>query len=332
MGLLVRALDPSSSTYSPLMDWFKKNPFLATLAAATVVLVAIAGYFFYQASENLAEQEAEFEAQKSRLQGMLQSKVFPDDKNAKAAQAELQETETALSDLAQSFAVKAPDLDREDFQSDLNKKVAELVDLARKNNVALPEDFYLGLVEYKEKPPAQEAVPKLALQLGAVSQVVRVLIESHVRKIDGVTLSAGEAKDLRGRGEPQPPSGAPAPTAGPGKSGHPEDAIPDLVLSPFNVAFTSDQRTFRNAFNRILELKPPVFVRKLAVINSAQEAPKKGASAAAPATGTESPGAAETSANANKSILGRETVTVILELASNTALPLSTQPATPDNK
>ncbi len=107
----------------------------------------------------------------------------------------------------------------------------------------------------------------------------------------------------------QPPA---ADKPGKPKSPKTEGELPDLNLAPFTVAFVADQSAFRLAFNRILDVEPLVFIRLVSVVNSSPDGPLK-TTKSAPAPG---PDATEA---ANKPVVGRELLTINLQLASISA-------------
>ena len=281
------------------MDFLKKNPFLAGLGLGTAVLLIAAGYLLYLAMGIFSEQEAAFDANKTNLERLQSNKPFPNEENVKSAQTELEQVKAALDRIRETLEIKESPTTPQAFQDTLRKKVNDIKSRAEANGVALDEGFYLGFENYETEPPPQAAAPQLALQLESIFNVASILVDARVRQI-GAIARQPLASEL-------PEKADTAPKAKPGK----DNAAPqsDLVLAPFDVAFVAEQQAFEMAFNRIVESKPLVFVRLVAVTSSGVSGPPK----IAGGDGAAQEGAAET---AIKPVLGQEVLTVNLQLAS----------------
>ncbi len=286
------------------MDWFKRNPFLGGLAIATALLVAGAVYFLSGALGRYAEQETAYADNKATLERLQAAKPFPSAENVGKAKEELAEAQRVLADIANSVRVTEPAATPTAFQDDLRKMVNDIQSRAQAANVALGDDFYLGFNAYQTQPPSEAAAPKLAQQLQSIHKIVSILIDERVAAI-GTIAREPLAVEAAGNNKPGKPAA--------------DDALPDLVLAPFNVNFTADQTAFHRAFNRIIDVQPLVFVRLVGVSNSAPASPAKTAESAPRETG------ATGEETANKPVFGREVLNVNLGLASITTA--SGQPA-----
>jgi len=298
------------------MDWFKRNPFTGALAAVTAVLAAAAGYFLYGAHGRFAAEEARFEEQRMALESLQADKPFPNEENVRLVREELEQARTILGEIAKGFATETPEVTPQGFQDQLREMVNDIVARAAANGVTLGEDFYLGFESYEVQPPAAAAAGPLALQLKSIHAVASILVDAKVREITAFVreplaaekpASGDEAGERRKKDGPKGD----------------KDSLPDLVLAPFGVTFSADQAAFRTAFNQLLASDPPVFIRLLAVTNSAPGGPSKNAEGE-PASGEETvaetaeAGAPEGS-GAIKPVLGRELAVVNLQLASVSA-------------
>jgi hypothetical protein len=289
------------------MDWFKQNPFLGVLAAATGVAVLASGYFLFNGLGRYQAAAQEFEEQTMTLQRLQENKPFPNEENVRRSREELDGARKILEEIGQSLQVAAPPTTPQAFQDLLREKVNDIVARAAANNVALGEGFYLGFQAYETQPPASTAAAsQLALQLQSIHTVASILVDAKVREISGIARAAlpaeapgGQAKDDTRRGR------------GPQAAETKDDALPDLVLAPFDINFLADQAALRAALNRILDVTPPVFVRLVGVSNSAPTAPAKGAEAEE-AAGSEA---------TIKPVLGQEAILVNLRLAAISSGP-----------
>jgi len=288
------------------MDRFKQNPFLGLLAVVTALLVVAAGYFLFDANSRYNAEIATFEEQKLSLERLQANQPFPNEENVRLSREELDGAKATLENIGRSFKVDVPTTTPQGFQDLLREKVNDITSRAAANGVMLGEDFYLGFEAYETQPPPAAAAGPLALQLDSIHTVAGILVDARVREIAAISRqplaaeAAGEGEEEDQADQGRKTRGQPSPLA--------EGALPDLVLAPFDLKFISEQSAFRTAFNRILESKPPVFVRLVAVTNSAPAAPSKSA-------------AAEESAESDviKPLLGKELAVVNLRLAAVSA-------------
>ena len=292
------------------MDWFKRNPFTGALVALTVVLAAAAAYFLYGAHGRFAAEEARFEEQQASLQSLQSEKPFPNEENVRLVREEVGQARAMLGEIGKSFATETPAVTPQEFQDQLREMVNDIVSRAEANGITLGEDFYLGFESYEVQPPAAAAAGPLALQLKSIHAVASILVDARVREINAfVRAPLASEQPAKSDEDGERP-----------KRDRPKDdkeALPDLVLAPFDVTFSADQSAFRTAFNELLSSDPPVFIRLVAVTNSAPAGPSK-TDGGEPAAGEEP--VAETAeteaADAIRPVLGRELAVVNLQLAS----------------
>lgn len=297
------------------MDWFKQNPFLGALVAAAALILLGGGFLVFSQAGRLDEEQAAFEEKKASLDRLNRGKPFPDAENLAAMQKESAEANELLAQIAGEFAVQAPKLTPQGFQDELSKLVKEITEMAAARGVTLPEDFYLGFESYETQPPSAETAPQLGLQLRAIHAVAKVLVESQVKGLGPIVRAPlpGEAgAPVKEEEEPEEKGRKKKPK---------EEAEPSFAMAPFDVNFTSDQSAFRMAFDRILGISPPVFVRLVAVTNSALTGPSKQEPAPEDAA---TPEAAAATTPGIRPVLGRETLTVDLRLASIAATAAET--------
>lgn len=287
------------------MDWFRQNPFLAGLLAATVVLGGAGAYFVMTQSAALTEQTDLYAGHTGNLSRLESSKPFPSEANKSAAKADLEAAEATLKKLStvvesQSEPVKP--VTPEQFQDELSRKVAAITAAAADARMQLPENFYLGFDDYRTQPPSPDAAPLLGQQLRSVEQSINLLIKAGV-----TSLSAINRPKLAVETPAAPKKDAP-----PAQAGGPKDGLIDLALAPFDLSFTADQSAFRNAMSALVTSEPMIFIRLLSVANERPTAPAK--------AGAEDPAAAAPSAEGENTgipvIFGQEMLNVTLRLAA----------------
>lgn len=289
------------------MDWFKQNPFLGLLTLVTALLAVAAGYFLFDAHSRYTAEAASFEEQKLSLERLQGNQPFPNAENVSLAKGELDGAKATLESIGRSFEVEVPNTTPQGFQDLLREKVNDITTRAAANGVVLGENFYLGFEAYETQPPPAAAAGALALQLGSIHTVAGILVDSKVREITAFSRQplAAEAGGTGNEEEEEPSQRRRDRGKGDRSSPTAEGSLPELVLAPFDVKFTAEQSAFRTAFNRILESKPPVFVRLLGVTNTAPAGPSK----TAPTEEGAEPGVL-------KPVLGQEFTVVDLRLAA----------------
>jgi hypothetical protein len=283
------------------MDRLKQNPFLGFLVLFCAVLLVGGGFAIFSEAGRLAEEQSASELKNTELQQLQGHKPFPSKANVEATTSEAEEARAMLGKIADSFAVEIPAATPQTFQDELTKLVKDIAEKAVARNVLLPENFYLGFEQYETQLPSAKAAPPLARQLRTIHAVVAALLQSNIKSLGPVTRTPilAETKE----GEPERTGS---------EAKQKETSAQGLEIAPFDISFNSDQSAFRLAFNRILELEPPVFVRLVAIENSAPMPPSK----------TADPAAAQPQAGTNatttgiRPVVGRETVDVDLKMAS----------------
>jgi hypothetical protein len=285
------------------MDWFKNNPFLAGLVSLTALLAAASGYWLYSSLGRLTEQQEALESKRGEIESLQNSKPFPDQTNVKAAKEELKLTEETLNATRAAFSVTLPSISPQAFQDALRGKVNDIVKKAQANDVALEDGFYLGFEAFEKQPPSPAEAPALALQLDAIYSAVSQLVNAKVKSIGAVAREVSRPAGQPEAGEqPQRPKGKD------------QAGSSALDLRGFDLNFTAEQASFKNAFNGILASNPPIFVRLVAITNSSLAGPPKngGEATMEPDVGL----ASNEDAGQIKPVLGRELLTVNLRLAT----------------
>jgi hypothetical protein len=303
MGLRIPNPATAQKSDSSLMDWFKQNPFLGSLAFATVLFVIASGYYAYTTHSEFVLQTEEYSVKTSAVAQARGTKPFPNQTNLEAAQAEKAEAEKIIGEMNALLSQKSGKVDQslnpQAFQDRLNAQVSKIEKAARSAQVELPENFYLGFDEYRNQLPSATAAPLLGQQLDSISSVITILVEAGVKAINAVRrqpLSVESAKQ--------------------DTTDKPEKNPNNLILAPFEVSFVADQTNFRLALNKIVTADPIIFVRLVSVANSQQSPPaKQNGMNSDPQSNADQP-SAETSIPV---LLGKETLNVDLRLATISA-------------
>lgn len=289
------------------MNWFKDNPFLAGLAAVTLVASLALGYLAFQSYTAYSASIEGYTAAVSKLHGLQNKVPFPSAENLATMKSGLDDYAARINTLrSQLTKMEVPlneKITAQQFQDGLRTAVNDLRVKAEANGVQLPEKFYFGFDQYQTQVPSEQAAPFLQRQFLVIQAIITRLVDFRVASIEGVNRPP-----LAQEG---PAAAAPAPA--PGKA----PAEPVLVRFPFDVSFTAEQGKFRVAFNSLLGSDQFLIIRSIDILNSNPLAPSKSASAATPSAADTNPFAAQTTAKDQKSlqvILGRELLKVNVHL------------------
>jgi hypothetical protein len=286
------------------MNWFRENPFVAGLAAFTVVAAGALIFLATQAMTQYGEVSDQYTQAVQKLHGLQNRSPFPNAKNLEATKALEGQYRAELTTLQQQLskleAPLNPDVKPQQFQDDLRAAVNQAVQKAGEAEVTLPKDFYLGFSQYVNSPPDNRAAPVLARQLTIINELVGALIDTRVQSIDTLIRR-------------QLPEELPANAQNQRKPGIVDRYVIDL-------AFTADQSKFRVIFNNILKSNRFLIVRAVNIANTSQDGPPKVQENSSQTTSTGVPGLAGAATGTEEGskelnvILGRELIKVSLRL------------------
>lgn len=273
------------------MTWVQNNRFLAVLLAVVLLGVGGLGYGIYSAYGRFDEVSQRYDAQAAELLRLQKLSPYPEEANRQRYEGVRKQYDEAVRTLQAQLANESPAPEKitaTEFQNRLRDVVGSVTGLARQNNVALPEGFYLGFDPYRVTVPPAEAAPLLAMQLKSCEQVARTLISRRVERV-----TTFKRVPLREEGGPTGGT-TPAPTPAPGPTGNNRGnnaaaaaANALVTFYPLQVDFHAPPAVFREVVDDLLKAQPLYVIRALRVKNERDKGPGRGA--AALASGEEAP-------------------------------------------
>jgi len=292
------------------MNWLKENPFLAGLAAITLVGAGALGFLIFQAAGAYSLSAESYTAAVSKLH-TLQNKVpFPSQENLAEIEKGLENYSARIQALQDQLAKMEIPLDTtitpQQFQDGLRTAVNDLRKAADANGVKIPETFYFGFDEYQSQVPSAQAAPALYRQFLLIQSIVSRLVDFKVASVDSVV-------------RPPLPVELPAQAAPPKKDDKAKKpAAAGFERLPFSLSFTAEQAKVRVAFNSLLSSEQFLIVRSVSLQNTNPKAPPKVSTEPA-ATAAANPfaavaGGTEADKKSLQVILGRELVKITLQL------------------
>lgn len=299
-----------------MMDWLKQNPFLGALAGFVALLTVGGGWLVLSEAARVQELQDSFDQKCSQISQLEGNNPFPDQQNVDAAKREEEQARVAIGELSKNLSVSVPELATpQAFQDELAKSMQEIAEKAKANDVTLSEKLFLGFEKYQNQIPREEAVSGLLMQLRSIAAVVSTLIASKVISVDSVTREpvGGESPEKADDKKDSAPSAAAAAEA--------------LHFPSFEVSFAANQPAFRLAFNRIMEIDPPLLAKKVGIKNSSTASPAKNTDSAETGVAPDQASAGNEEGLRIKPVLGAETLSVSLTLAS--VIPPKAAPSPP---
>lgn len=194
---------------------------------------------------------------------------------------------------------------------------SELQKNALVRRVSLGPDFYLGLEAYREKSPAPEEVPGLALHLGVAQRLVERLLEA--RQVNEQYPTVCELRMLSGPGSvTEKGSEAPVPAAPPKKG----EAGGGPPRKKFRLEIRCSPEVLYEYVRRLLTDPSLLIITGLAVTNEQQAFPlrseiakKFSESGASPEASPEaSPDAKKAEKKLLEILAGKESISALLEV------------------
>lgn len=278
------------------MDWIRQNRFLATYLAIFVPALLLLGYFVYASAGRASQVADDYAAQVTELQRLQKLEPYPDASSVERIEEMRGTFSDAVSQLQKQLAAREPapefpPLKPLQFQDKLRQMVDETTKSAQNAGMALPDGFYLGFEQYRATPPDDAATPGLDAQLGAIRDLVDVLIKAHIERLVSIKraplpheLGASAAAATAGNGP------APRATA--------KQQAETVIRSPVQIEIEGLPNALRDALNGIASAQRLFAISALIVKNEMDKVPERGqneqvggAGAAAAASPSASPAA-----------------------------------------
>jgi hypothetical protein len=297
------------------MNWLRENPFLAGLAAVTILGGSALIFLTLQAMGRFQETTEAYAQAVQKLHTLQNRSPFPNVENLEKSQAlkiqYVAALETLRGHLERRQTPAAPGVSPQKFQDDLRAAVNLITEKAAAAGVELPKGFYLGFGQYANSLPNERAAPALARQLNVINKIVTDLVDFRVKSIDSLDrLPLPEESSA-------PPAPPPAEVTAP-RGKQPGVTPIGLERHPFDLAFTAEQGKLRVAFNSLLHADQFLLVRNLSFENTARVGPPISREVPASAATMENPPGPSPQASAATNnlnvILGRELIKASLRI------------------
>jgi hypothetical protein len=264
------------------MDWIRQNRFLATYLAIFVPALLLVGWFVYVSAGRASQVAEDYAAQLTELQRLQKLEPYPDASSVDR----IEEMRTAFSDAVSQLqkqlatrepAPEFPPLKPLQFQDKLRQMVDETTKAAQAAGMALPDNFYLGFEQYRATPPDDAVTPGLDAQLGAIRDLVNLLIKAHVESLISIKR-APLPHEVSASAAAATPGPTPKATAR-------QQAAETVVREPVQIEFEGLPNALRDALNAITEAPRLYAISAIIVKNNMDKIPERGQNEQAGAPG-----------------------------------------------
>jgi len=260
--------------------WFSENKLAASLGLSFVALAAALAYLAIGAWDDYENSMSEFQRKSDQLKSLsnqapppLQSTREALEKSVKNSEADLQALFARLGKyrvpVFGNISKAKPQDQPQEFQDVLRKEVTRMKSIAAETQSRIPQNFYLGLESFENRPPGVDEVTVLSRKLTVLDWIAEsilshkdVTLEEFLLAQDPPTLKKDPA------GNKNTPKGIP----GPEKSSSPFETVADVRLK-----FRCSQSTFRKFVNSLLDAPSFLLIDTLQVQNSSMEPPRRDA-------------------------------------------------------
>jgi hypothetical protein len=258
------------------MKSFPKH-FMVAIVLFVVAGIIGGGLWFWtgsQLSESLSEKQ-QLETQIITVSGRG---IFPSRQHLEQIEASTQEiidlispVQNAITETSQLFDSVRGKTDSEgkysgvsanDWKRMLGEKRDELIALAGKNTVELPEIFYLGFERYRALSPAEDATYHLGIQLLALDEILNIALESDVTAITEILRVYAEDKNAVQGGD----------GLGAKLAQGPKDWY---TIYPFELSFSAPAKAVSELSNKITASPYFFVIRFIDVENQKTSVPRK---------------------------------------------------------
>ncbi len=244
------------------MSWFSQNKFVGGLLVVFVLGLAGTGYYLSGRYSAYGAAMDAFDLQRNRITQLKSKPLYPSAENVELIKASVLEYESKVTELQKALLKFQKPLNTSmrdtEFQQLVKERVAVVQALAASGKLELPNEFYMGLLKYRQDVPEPGAVGLLEYELRAIERLMEAMVRSSVGTLVGLDRQelAAESNDYTA---PVPP--------------------PVLESYPLTLTVVGTHESVRGFLNDISNDTEYFFnVRYCRVENSAPSGPERGRS------------------------------------------------------
>ena len=196
----------------------KKSGFLKVYLVIMIFSTLLGGYFVFSSRSQYIESKRSFETSKNTVELLQSSKIYPDSKNLKEKQKRVADYVEAVgtlkSKVLESQIKLNSDFTEQNFRKLMEDETVAITEMAKKENLTLPEGFAFGMETYNQGKKVQpSALSRLEWELKAISKFITISANAKVSSIDDFSRDEFELESEVEKNDEDKPS--------PKKSGRP---------------------------------------------------------------------------------------------------------------
>lgn len=196
----------------------KKSGFLKVYLVIMIFSTLLGGYFVFSSRSQYIESKRSFETSKNTVELLQSSKIYPDSKNLKEKQKRVADYVEAVgtlkSKVLESQIKLNSDFTEQNFRKLMEDETVAITEMAKKENLILPEGFAFGMETYNQGKKVQpSALSRLEWELKAISKFITISANAKVSSIDDFSRDEFELESEVEKNDEDKPS--------PKKSGRP---------------------------------------------------------------------------------------------------------------
>ncbi len=192
------------------MSWIKRNLYFLVGGIIAVVLLGLAGFYFYSKWSLNAESEEKLRvayADWERITALNPNPGNAKVDNIKLAREQERQIRVFISSKIQKYFVAIPpipnpkngEVTKQDFNSSLRRTIDQLQKDAAAGGVVLPPHYDFSFQAEKNLPNfAAGSLPPLSAQLGDIKVICGILFQAKVNSLDAICRERVSADDQNG--------------------------------------------------------------------------------------------------------------------------------------
>ncbi len=189
------------------MDWIKRNLYFLVGSIVALLLMGLAGFYFYSKLQLNNEIMQKLDEQFAELQRLSSEKPHPgygQVNNIQTAKEQEQQARQTLKKVRLHFEPipaipDTPKVTSQDFSASLRRTIDQLQRQATNSSVNLPPSYSFSFEAQKPRVTfAVGSLEPLAVQLGEVKAICNILFEAKINSLDNLRRERVSADDAAG--------------------------------------------------------------------------------------------------------------------------------------
>lgn len=253
------------------MNWLRENKFIGWFLITSGVCMLIALFLLFSAKRKFSEATVQFNQTTAELNRLQTLNPFPNESNLRTMKTQAAEYGLAVEKLKEELkacVLSVTPMAPNEFQTRLRQAVRAVTEKARANKVRLPDNFFLGLEEFRAALPSNATAPLLGQQLAQLELLTNIMIDARIDALTALRRGALREGD----------TSTPTPTPTRGRRSRTTSATgPNLVeRTVVEATFAATPSAARRVLNQVAAANQQFFIiRTLDVLSEKEKGPPR---------------------------------------------------------